>query len=227
MSRIKELREKAGMTQKDLAKILNLKQNTISGYERGVREPDKETLKKMAEIFKVPIDYILEYENNDFFQKDLFQLEKEFEAEKSKPKYYPKDIIPLGRTVKIPLLGKIPAGQPIYAEENILDYIDTPIEQVKNGEYFYLQVVGDSMIGSRIHDGDRVLVRLQPDVESGEIAVVRVNAHDATLKRVKKIDGQVILYPDNPAYEPIFVKEQSAEIIGKVVKVEFEPKKRY
>ena len=134
--------------------------------------------------------------------------------------------IPLGKTVKIPLLGRIPAGKPIYTEQNIIDYIDTPADNVRNGEYFYLQVSGDSMTGSRIQDGDHVLVKVQQDVESGQIAVVRVNSHDATLKRVKKIDGQVILYPDNPAYEPIIVKEEGAEIIGKVVEVRFDPNKK-
>lgn len=128
--------------------------------------------------------------------------------------------------VKIPLLGRIPAGMPIEVIENVEAWISVPEDLVSDGDYFYLRVEGDSMIGSRICDGDRVLVRKQSYVDSGEIAVVRVNSHDATLKRVKKINGQVILYPDNPSYEPIIVKEEEAEIIGKVVRVEFEPKRK-
>jgi len=140
----------------------------------------------------------------------------------------PYNITPItGRLVTVPILGKIPAGIPVEATENIIGYVDVPESKVRNGSYFYLQVQGDSMINSGIKNGYQVLVRRQDDVESGEIAVVRVNSHDATLKRVKKIDGQVILYPDNPAYEPIIIKEEGAEFIGKVVKVEFDPNKKY
>ena len=131
-----------------------------------------------------------------------------------------------GKLVTIPLLGKIPAGIPMEVIEANAEFIDTPEFEVKDGDYFYLKVVGDSMIGSRIYDGDLVLVRKQPDVESGEIAVVRVNSYDATLKRVKKVDGKVILYPDNPKYNPIIINDSDAEIIGKVVKVEFDPNKK-
>ncbi len=133
----------------------------------------------------------------------------------------------MGKMIRIPILGKIPAGTPIEAKENIIDYVTVPQYEVTNGSYFYLQVEGDSMINSGIKNGYRVLVKKQPDVENGEIAVVRVNHEDATLKRVKKVDGQIILYPDNPNYDPIFIKEEGAEIIGKVVKVEFDPNKRY
>ncbi len=133
-----------------------------------------------------------------------------------------------GDIVKIPVLGKIPAGNPIEAEENIIDYVDISKSELSSSDlYFYLIVTGDSMIGSGIMDGYRVLVKKQPDVENGEIAVIRVNSSEATLKRVKKIDGQVILYPDNPKYDPIFITNNDAEIIGKVVKVEFDPNKKY
>ena len=133
-----------------------------------------------------------------------------------------------GDIVKIPVLGKIPAGNPIEAEENIIDYVDISRSELSSKDcYFYLIVTGDSMIGSGIMDGYRVLVKKQPDVESGEIAIIRVNSSEATLKRVKKIDGQVILYPDNPRYDPIFINSNDAEIIGKVVKVEFDPNRRY
>lgn len=142
--------------------------------------------------------------------------------------YNTKNLVPVtGKIIRIPLLGSIPAGIPVECEENIIDYIDTPESQVMNGEYFYLKVKGDSMIGSGIMDGYTVLVKKQSDVENGEIAVVRVNSHEATLKRVKKINGQVILYPDNIKYDPIVITSDEAEIIGKVIKVEFDPNKKY
>ena len=107
--------------------------------------------------------------------------------------------------------------------ENILCFVETPEEQVKYGDYFYLQVKGDSMTGSRIYEGDLVLVRKQPEVENGEIAVVRTNESEATLKRVKYVDGTYVLYPDNPKYSPVIIKSDNAQIIGKVIKVEFDP----
>jgi len=127
------------------------------------------------------------------------------------------------RMVKIPLIGSIPAGHAVEAIENVESWINVPEDQVKDGDYFYLRVKGDSMTGSRIWDGDLVLVKRQSFVTNGEIAVVRINAEDATLKRVKHVDGTYILYPDNPAYEPTIVKDYNAEIIGIVVKVEFRP----
>lgn len=131
------------------------------------------------------------------------------------------------KVIKVPLLGYIAAGQPIFAEEHIQEWREIPnLWGLKEGEVFLLRVKGDSMIGSRIYDGDLVVVRCQPDVESGEIAVVNVNGHDATLKRVKKTEnGQVILYPDNPKYDPIFIENENARIVGKVIQVMFEPTK--
>lgn len=128
-------------------------------------------------------------------------------------------------TLKVPVLGYIAAGHPILAEEQIQDWIEIPNTwNFKPGEVIVLKVKGDSMTGSRIYEGDKVVVKLQPDVENGEIAVVNVNGNEATLKRVKKTEnGQVILYPDNPKYEPIFIMNENARIIGKVIQVMFEP----
>lgn len=135
---------------------------------------------------------------------------------------------PVEQVLNVPVLGKIPAGEPIFAEENIIEWAIIPNPgNYKEGDMFVLIVEGDSMIGSRIYPGDRVLVRVQPDVESGEIAVVNVNGYDATLKRVKKTEsGEVILYPDNPKYEPIFLRDTRARICGKVIQVMFDPNKK-
>lgn len=132
------------------------------------------------------------------------------------------------KIIRVPILGNIPAGQPITTEENIIEWETIPNPgNYKGGELFILIVKGDSMIGSRIYEGDKVLVRVQPEVENGEIAVVNVNGYDATLKRVKKTEnGQVILYPDNPKYEPIFLADTSARICGKVIQVMFDPNKK-
>lgn len=130
------------------------------------------------------------------------------------------------QTIKVPVLGYIAAGSPIFADEQIEEWTEIPnMWNLKEGEVIVLRVKGDSMIGSRIYDGDKVVVMLQSEVENGEIAVVNVNGDEATLKRVKRAqNGQTILYPDNPSYEPIFINSEKARIIGKVVQVMFEPK---
>lgn len=209
----------------------------ISGYIEGIRDSKtKGSIDYTQQFLDIPnksMNIIREssepYKSLTEYQELLNGKMKEIQKivnEYTNQNINISDIMPVGKTIKIPVLGKIPAGIPVEAIENIIDYVDVPENEVKNGSYFYLQVEGDSMIGSRIHDGDRVLVKRQKDIESGEIAVVRVNSHDATLKRVKKADGQVILYPDNPAYEPIIIKEEGAEFIGKVIKVEFDPNKK-
>jgi SOS-response transcriptional repressor LexA/DNA-binding XRE family transcriptional regulator len=140
----------------------------------------------------------------------------------SKQNYYSKnDIEQPGKTVQVPILGYIAAGQPIFADEHIIDYEEVPGEF--NKDHFMLIVKGDSMKGSRIYPGDKVVVKMQPEVENGEIAVVNVSGEDATLKKVKKYeDGSVWLISTNEKYAPIPL-QRSSRIIGKVIKVIFEP----
>jgi SOS-response transcriptional repressor LexA len=155
--------------------------------------------------------------------KSIYQLKNEtlYKAE-SKESYYTKnDIEKTDKSVRVPILGYIAAGQPIFADEHIIDYEEVPGEF--NQDHFMLIVKGDSMRGSRIYPGDKVLVKMQPEVENGEIAVINVNGEDATLKKVKKYeDGSVWLVSTNEKYAPIPFKKTS-RIIGKVVKVIFEP----
>lgn len=134
----------------------------------------------------------------------------------------PDNAIDVGNLVRIPIYGVIRAGEPIYATENIEGYDYVPEHEAKHGDYFYLRVTGDSMIGSRIHPGDLVYVRKQSDVDNGDIAVV-LNGEDATLKRVFKTDGKIILQPDNPKYQPKVFTRGDIKILGKVLHVKFKP----
>ncbi|KRN31139.1 LexA family protein [Liquorilactobacillus mali] len=132
----------------------------------------------------------------------------------------PSNIIPITKTVKIPLLGEIACGDPILAEENIEEYIDEPVNYLPSGTCFYLRAKGNSMKPT-IPNGAKVLIRQQPDVEDNEIAaVLMTDSNEATLKRIKRADGTIFLMPDNPEYSPILVnKDNPARILGKVIRM--------
>jgi len=124
---------------------------------------------------------------------------------------------------KIPVLGYVRAGVPIEAVEEILDYEEITLEMATRGEYFALQIKGDSM-EPKFSEGDVVIVRRQPDVESGNIAVILVNGNDATIKKVKKREDGIELIPSNPSYDVKFYSIEDmatvpVNIIGKVVEL--------
>lgn len=120
--------------------------------------------------------------------------------------------------IKIPVLGTIPAGIPIEAINDILDYEEISEEMASKGEYFALKVRGDSMLPV-INDGDVVIIKKQEDADSGKICVVMINGYDATLKEIKKEPNGLWVLPKNPFSDfkaTFFTKE---EIISKPVKV--------
>ena len=116
----------------------------------------------------------------------------------------------------VPLVGRIAAGGPILAEQEIEAVFPLPRELVGDGELFLLKVVGDSMIDAAICDGDWVVVRQQHDAENGDIVAALIG-DEATVKTLKRRDGHVWLMPHNPAYAPILGDD--ATIMGKVVSV--------
>ncbi len=118
----------------------------------------------------------------------------------------------------VPLVGRIAAGAPILAEEHIDDVFPLPRLLVGAGEVFMLEVQGDSMIDCGILDGDMVVVRSQSDAENGEIVACLVDGEEATVKRLEKQNGKVVLHSENQAYEPM-VFESGVGILGKVVTV--------
>lgn len=123
----------------------------------------------------------------------------------------------------IPVYGRIAAGIPIEAIEDIIDYEEISEEMLKHGEYIALQVKGDSM-EPKIAEGDTVIIRLQDTIENGEIAAVYVNGNDVTLKKIKKEESGIWLIGNNPAFSPIFYTKQQCEelpvrILGKLVEL--------
>ena len=192
----KNLRKDNNLTQAELAKKLGVAPSTVGMYERGQREPDFETLEKIASYFSVNMNTL---------------LGKESEI----------DIISGSLGTKIPVLGKVAAGIPITAVENILDYEEISSEMASSGEYVALKIQGSSM-EPRMYEGDVVIVRVQSNVEHGEIAVVMVDGSEATVKKVQFLSNGILLQPFNPSYEPIFYSNEEIEklpvrIFGKVV----------
>lgn len=118
----------------------------------------------------------------------------------------------------VPLVGRIAAGAPILAEEHIDYVVPLPQSLVGAGRLFMLEVRGDSMIESGILDGDMVVVRRQPDAENGEIVACLIDSEEATVKRLEKRNGKVLLHSENPAYQPM-VFTSGVGILGRVVTV--------
>ena len=200
--RIRELREKEDWTQADFAKKLGLSDKAVSTWENDIKTPRMPTLRNIAEIFGVPVAYIIG--------------EKQSESHAS---------------VKIPVLGGVAAGIPITAVEEYIDPSDPstweeiPYETARNGSFFALRIEGDSM-EPKISLGDTVIVRRQDDVDSGEIAIVMIGNDDAsaTCKKIKKRSDGLLLVSTNPKYEPMFyskreVEELPVSILGKVVEL--------
>ena len=200
MNRIKLLREEKGVYQKDLAKVLNVTTPVINYYENEKRTISAKSASLLADYFGVSIDYLLG---------------------KSDIKNQDSNVFPMpDNAVPIPVVGKISAGLPILANENIERYEFAPSSLInKNFNYFYLTVTGDSM-NRKFNDGDIVLVQQQSDLENDEIGVFLID-DEATVKKYKTQNDLIILEPmsNNPIhtvqiYNP---KEKSIKIIGKVI----------
>lgn len=210
---LKKIRKLKGITQQKLANDFNVAIGTISMWESDKRDPDSNTIAKLAKYFGVSVDYLLGIDNfiNEFSEENLNLLE----AKASKF---------LNKT-RIPVLGTIPAGIPIEAIEEILDYEEISQDMAQKGNFFALKVRGDSMLPT-IKDGDVVIVKQQDDCESGQICVVMINGFDATLKEIKKDPQGVWVLPHNSNcnFKPTFfsnkeVEEIPVRIIGIAVEI--------
>ncbi len=202
--RLKELRKKNNMTQKQLADKLFVDCSSVTKWETGKAFPDFGNQKKLADVFECSLDYLLGRDVG----LDYDQLKQE-------------GFVPYNPKVrKIPVLGYVAAGLPIYADEHIIDYTYTEIEN-DGYEYFALKVKGDSMNAAQINDGNIVVVRVQQTVENGEIAVVRINNEDVTIKEFLHLGEVVQLIPHSFNAEhktQIYdLKDTKIDIIGKVV----------
>ena len=201
---IKQRRIELGLTMADVAQSVGVSEATISRWESGdIANMKRDKIVSLAKALHVSPSFIMGWD------------EPETEDIVSSNKY--NNVFPI-KTHKIPLLGDIACGEPIFASEDKESYVLAGTDIRAD---FCLRACGDSMINARIYDGDIVFIREQPMVEKGEIDAVIIN-DEATLKRVYYYPEQnkIILNPENPAYEPfVYVGEElnSIRILGKAI----------
>ena len=205
---IRRLRKLNNFTQQSLANQMNRSKTLIALWEKGERDPSSIDLKRLSEIFNVRADDIIgsipSFSNTETYELNDDQVLK-------------------------PILGVVKAGYNLYCEENIEGYKPVDKNKAKGAECFWLRVIGNSMNAIGIIEGALVLVK-KVIVENNQIAVVRVNGDEATVKQIIFNDDAVILQPlsTDPSNKPLILKKEDfdnnhAEIIGKVVEVSFNP----
>ena len=195
--KLKEIRKQRKMSQAKLAEKLGVSRSTVSMWEIGASQPDNDNLLQLAQILNISLDVLL---GND--------------ASSAEDASY---VLPV-QIKRVPLLGNIACGEPIFAEEEHGEYIYTSDALDVD---FCLRAQGDSMIGARIYDGDIVFVRRQDMVDDGEIAAVLIG-DEATLKHVRydKEAETLSLYPENPKYKTMHFSGEELEeikILGKAI----------
>lgn len=207
-NQLRNLRLQNKMSQKELAERLGVSQQMVTKYEAGKATPSPYAITKLAAIFGVSADFLLERTTEEYTNRN------------PREEKLPSNVLPMPTMVKKPMLGDIACGEPILAVQNIEDYVDVP-EHIHCD--FVLRCKGDSMIDARIFDGDYVYIQQQDRVEDGQIAAVLVDdagESEATLKRVYITDEEITLMPDNRAYRPKTYRHEEmnqVRIIGRVV----------
>jgi len=205
--RLKKLRMEANLSRQALAKKLNLSYWALAKYETEEREPDYETLHRLANFFSVSVDYLLgrsAMRNPSAIQENMPMAAS------------------CEKTIKIPVLYFVRPGKPLLSKENVAGYMPIPAADVADKECFWLQVTGDAMAGSRIYDGDLVLVQKQETAENGEIVLVSIDGESAILRKYYAEPDRIVLRPTNPSYEPLVFTGTARErvrILGKAIQV--------
>lgn len=208
--RLREGLDLRGMKQIELATRSGISKYSISHYLKGDWEGKQDAVYELARALNVSEAWLMGYDvpAERSAPKVSVQLDK-------KPTI-PPGFMPLPKMRKVPLIGAIACGDPITAIQNREGDVNAPVDMRCD---FALKCQGESMIGADIHDGDVVYIRIQPEVENGEIAAVRIG-EEATLKRVYLHNDYIELRPENPAFESIIRRREEmndVQIEGKAV----------
>lgn len=193
--RIRQRRLELGLSADDVAEALNISRATVYRYESNDIEKLPVTIiKPLSEVLKCDVSYLMGWDE------------------------------PVNKNKRvINVLGRVAAGIPIDAIEEIIDTEEISDEMARTGEFFGLLIQGDSMEPD-IHNGDIVIVRKQDDAETDEIVIAIVNGDDGVCKRLKKYADSIALVSNNPSYAPIYFNKDEIDtkpvrIIGKVVEL--------
>lgn len=195
-----ELLKAKNISSYQVSKATGISQQTLSNWKLGRSIPKHDKLIKIADYLGVNIDFLI--------SGHLPKLEQKNQKRKA---------------TKVPVVGAVPAGIPIEAIEDILDYEEIDEETAKKGEYFGLKIKGNSMYPLIMED-DVVIVRKQETIESGQVAIVMVNGDEATCKKVVIKDGGIMLVGHNPEFTPLYysaeeINTKPVRIIGRVIEI--------
>lgn len=190
---VKQLTKEQNMSMSELARRVGIAKSAISRYFNGTRELPLNRIEDFARALHTTSHILLGVEP---------------ETQKG---------------IKIPVLGTVPAGIPMSAIEDIIDYEEIPKSWENQGEFFGLKIKGDSMYPT-LENGDVVIVKKQSTADNGDTVIVMVNGDDATCKRYERSETGIMLIPNNNAYNPVFYTNEEIEalpltIIGKVVEL--------
>lgn len=183
------------LSQREIAARINVSPQTFNTWIQGKAIPRMGKIQLLADYFKI--------EKSDLIEK--------------------KTNVTLSQGIKIPVLGSVPAGIPITAVEDILDYEEIPQSWANQGEFFALKIKGDSM-EPRMISGDVAIVKQQSDADSGDIVIALVNGNEATCKKLEKTNNGIMLISTNTKYAPMFFSNEQISgfpvvILGKVVEL--------
>ena len=196
--RIKDLRERLNISQVDFANKINVSKQTLYKYENNIiTNIPSDKIEAVAKIGNISPAYLMGWDIDSS--------------------------VTIKKGISVPVLGRVAAGIPIEAIEDIIDTEEITEEMAKTGQYFGLKIKGSSM-EPKISNGDIIIVRCQNDAESGDIVVATVNGTDATCKRIRKYRDGIELISNNPEYPPKFysnkqIAELPIKILGKVVEL--------
>jgi repressor LexA len=201
--RIKEGLALRNMKQAELVEKTGIGKSSISTYISGAYEPKQKNIYKIAKALNVNEAWLMGADVSS--ERSLSYVESS------------------NKGVTINVLGRVAAGIPIEAIEDIIDTEEISEELAKTGEFFGLRIHGDSM-EPKFSKGDVVIVRKQEDAESGDIVIATVNGDEATCKRLRKYRDGIELISNNPSYDPMFfsnqeIEEKPVKIIGRVVEL--------
>ena len=222
--RLRELMKENGWTQQTLSEYIGVARSTVGMWVTGRNEPDNTTLNRLAELFSCSVDYLLERTDDptDYAADDLSDVRQELidhfngdarkirrfleaEADDARREAYhrplPSNVRPLSdlHRQRVPLIGGVAAGEPIYDPEEQGVYVDSPVEADAA-----IIVHGDSMAPTYL-DGDVVYIKCRPDVPEGAVAVVFLD-DEAAIKHVYKRPTGLTLWSDNPSHLPMQIE---------------------